>query len=179
MKNFRQSHPLRYQPPPSDTESTVSRRFSSIKPRSNKGSHLCLQGNNIVAGGSSQGRRYSSTSNSLHGMKTKADGYQTNQERVVKVRKGLHELLNENNLYSNVIAEISQRLALKEAVNSAHEAIEQRRSQKNEVFSERGSEITTLSKAERLIDAFQTVKVGPKNKPNNDTASSYKNGIAQ
>ena len=64
-------------------------------------------------------------------------------------------------------------------MNSAHEAIEQRRSQKNEVFSERGSEITTLSKAERLIDAFQTIKVGPKNKPNNDTASSYKNGIAQ
>ena len=40
-------------------------------------------------------------------MKTKADGFNTNQERVIKVRKGLHELLNENNLYSNVIAEIS------------------------------------------------------------------------
>ena len=107
MKNFRSSHPIRYQPPPSETESNVSRRFNSIKPRSNKASHLSLQGNNIVASGSSQGRRYSSTSNSLLGMKTKADGFNTNQERVIKVRKGLHELLNENNLYSNVIAEIS------------------------------------------------------------------------
>ena len=36
-----------------------------------------------------------------------------------------------------------------------------------------------MSKAERLIDAFSTVKVGPKNRPYNDNESSYKNDLVE
>ena len=110
------------------------------------------------------------------GIRTKADAGLTKSS---KGRKGLKELIHENDLYSDVIAQISQRLALKEAVNSAHSQIEEKKSQKREKFSESASEITSLSKAERLIDAFQTVKVGPRNKVDPDAESSYKNDLVE
>ena len=40
LKNFRQTHPSRYQPPPSDTASNASRRFNSINATGARASHL-------------------------------------------------------------------------------------------------------------------------------------------
>ena len=78
MKNFRQSHPVRYQPPPSDTESTASRRFNSINATKASGpSNLSNQGSRIVASGDTRSRRHSATSNSLLGLQTKARAGQT------------------------------------------------------------------------------------------------------
>ena len=41
-----------------------------------------------------------------------------------KTKKGLKEILQENDLYEGVISQITQRLALREAITNASEQIE-------------------------------------------------------
>ena len=86
----------------------------------------------------------------------------------------MKEILAENELYKDVVHQITQRLALREAVENANRQLQQsQEGRKVEDPSEAGTVITTLSKAERMIDTFDKIDVGPQNGP---IASQYSRG---
>lgn len=116
LKNFRGAHPKRYQP--SDTSSVHSRARSHIqikKPTDPLGRTI----EHLPSRGSYHSRHQSVTgySSNLQGMRTTADPFLGKQ--TVKTKKGLKEILQENDLYEGVISQITQRLALREAITNA------------------------------------------------------------
>ena len=62
-------------------------------------------------------------------------------------------------MYEDVISQITQRLALREAIDQANRAIDESKKSQKEDASECGS-VMTLSKAEKLINTFDRVKIG-------------------
>ena len=85
-------------------------------------------------------------------MRTTADPFLGSQTH--KQKKGLKEILKENDLYEDVISQITQRLALRDAISKASHAIDESKKSQKEQASECGSVVTTLSKAERMINTF-------------------------
>ena len=63
-------------------------------------------------------------------------------------------------MYEDVISQITQRLQLKDAISKASRAMaDSKKSQKEDAPSER-TIITSMSKAERMINTFDQIDVG-------------------
>ena len=63
-------------------------------------------------------------------------------------------------MYEDVISQITQRLQLKDAISKASRAmVDSKKSQKGDAPSER-TIITSMSKAERMINTFDQIDVG-------------------
>ena len=74
----------------------------------------------------------------------------------------MKEILAENELYKDVVTQITQRLALRDAVENANRQLQQSQGgARSEHQSEAGTIITTISRAERMIDTFDKIDVGP------------------
>ena len=88
----------------------------------------------------------------------------------------MKEILQENEMYQDVVGQITQRLALREAVENANRQLQASQGARTETQSEVGTVITTLSKAERIIDTFDKIQVGPQPTP---LASHYSKSDAR
>ena len=86
----------------------------------------------------------------------------------------MKEILAENELYKDVVTQITQRLALRDAVENANRQLQQSQGgARSEHQSEAGTIITTISRAERMIDTFDKIDVGPQVGP---ISSHYSRG---
>ena len=136
MKEFRASHPKRFHGPPSvSTSSVLSRRTHStvmsnterhakVAMKSALNRHSRKQTVDATSNAPSQQSRNAlntlmdrrKTSKMSNGLSIETTGRRTKN-------KGLKELLNENHMYEDVVNQIKQRIALREAIDNASDAL--------------------------------------------------------